>query len=628
HVRFIPEDQVDPESLAHHVRQGHTVVYFPEPLSPFAGRFRKISVAFEVSCPRAVLAVQGTGPWPLSRRTFSGKRHWFSPVRLSAVPLDPDGGHDAWTLQDGLGRAMMASQTLDTTLWNALLGAAQHHGRRKVVLEDENGQRLNYGQLIFKAILLGRLLEPQTRTGERVGLMLPTTVGTVVTFFAFQAGGRVPTMLNFSNGPETILATCRTAQVRLLVTSRLFIQKARLFDLMDALAELNIVYLEDLRSSVTPGILLYAWWFSHVTRWGRKPVSGDAEAVVLFTSGSEGIPKGVVLSHNNLLANAKQVFIRFDLGPADVILHVLPMFHAFGLTVATLVPLLAGMRIFCYPSVLDYRTVPKMAWKAGATLLAGTDTFLKGYGRMADPIDFAALRYCFAGAETLRASTRNLWMEKFGIRILEGYGATETAPVLSVNAPEAYRCGCVGRMLSGIEWKLQPVSGLKNGGRLFVRGPNVMLGYLLSHAPGVLQSLWTGIDPGWYDTGDVVQVDTHGFVSILGRVKRFAKIAGEMVSLAAVESVAMEEWPDSLHAAVVVADPQRGETLVMVTEDRKVNRLTFAKALKERGLSLLLLPFRFVYHDSLPVLASGKLDFIQLEIFVREGKNNMDTTDS
>ncbi|MBF0132253.1 MAG: AMP-binding protein [Magnetococcales bacterium] len=624
-ILFFAEEQVDPQQVIQHVRQGKTAVYFPEPLSPSGGHFRKISQTFDGDCPRAVLAVMGSPFHPDATSPCYRKRFYFPPIRLSVVLLDPNlpGLHGPRQLRDALGRAMVTSHTLGETVWGALLQSARLHGHGKIILDDENGQQLNYKKLIFKAILLSRLLESRTAPGKTVGILLPTTVGAVVTFFALQVGGRIPTILNFSSGPDTVLTTCQTAQVRLILTSRLFIQKARLQPVLDALADLEILYLEDLKPAVTPRMLFHAWWFSHFPHQAAQPVGGHAPAVVLFTSGSEGKPKGIVLSHSNLLANVAQVFTRLQLSPHDVILNVLPMFHAFGLTMTTLAPLLAGMRVFCHPATLDYRAIPKIAWKIRATVMVGTDTFLKGYGRMAEPEDFASLRYCFAGAEPLRPATQTLWIEKFGIRILEGYGATETAPVLAVNAPEACRSGSVGTLLPGITWKLEPVAGVEIGGRLLVHGPNIMLGTMLENAPGTVVPPQVNNHPGWYDTGDVVRVDDDGFVWIIGRAKRFAKIGGEMVSLAQVEAVALDEWPESLHGVVAIANAQKGEALVMVTTEKNANRQSFSKILQIRGLSMLLLPTRFIYHDTLPLLASGKLDLVTLQQWAQEGENNI-----
>ncbi|MBF0414558.1 MAG: AMP-binding protein [Magnetococcales bacterium] len=617
-IHFVAEERVDPLLLAQAINHGHTVVYSPEPLSPTSGWLRNITLSYDVSCPRGVMAVEGSERWPFSPNTTYSKRCWLPKIDLTVVTLDAQVDQGARYLQEGLGRAKLASLSLGTTVWQALITAAHRHGRGRVILEDEQGQRLGYGGLFFKVILLSGLLKSRIGLETRVGVMLPTTVGAVLTFFALQVCGRTPVMLNFSLGPNTIVATCRIARIRVVVTSRQFVQKANLSSVIDAMTGLDILYLEDVRPAVTPWKLLHAWFFSHFPR-GVADKMQEA-AVVLFTSGSEGTPKGVVLSHTNLLANVTQIVSRFDLGARDTLLSVLPMFHAFGLTVGTLAPLLAGMRVYCHPAVLDYRAVPRLAWKVGATVLAGTDTFLRGYGRMAQPSDFLSIRYCFAGAEPLRAATSTLWMEKFGIRILEGYGATETAPVLAVNGPEGHCAGSVGRLLPGVRWRLRSIPGVVEGGGLMVSGPNIMMGYVREDNPGVVQPPQAEEGVGWYDTGDVVRVDAAGFVWILGRSKRFAKIGGEMISLAQVEVVAADAWPDGLHGVVAIADPKRGEILVMVTDDRTMTRQSFTQALKNRGLSSLLLPSRFIYCDGLPVLASGKLDWVKLaQLVIEEG---------
>ncbi len=353
--------------------------------------------------------------------------------------------------------------------------------------------------------------------------------------------------------------------------------------------EVTILYLEDIRATISRGDKIRALVRPRAPLVHRAP---NDPAAILFTSGSEGAPKGVVLSHRNMLANVAQVAARIDFGRTDKVFNVLPVFHAFGLTAALVLPLVSGVPVFLYPTPLHYRIVPELVYGTNATALFGTDTFLAGYARSSNAYDFRSLRYVVAGAEPVKDATRRIYMEKFGLRILEGYGITETGPVLALNTPMFNRFGTVGRLLPGMESRLEPVPGVEDAGRLMVRGPNVMLGYVRAENPGV-------IDPppgGWHDTGDIVSIDTEGFIAIKGRAKRFAKIAGEMVSLAAIEAVAAELWPESASAVTSLPDARRGEKLVLVTERADATRAAFQSFAKSKGMADLAIPGRGVRH--------------------------------
>jgi acyl-[acyl-carrier-protein]-phospholipid O-acyltransferase / long-chain-fatty-acid--[acyl-carrier-protein] ligase len=258
--------------------------------------------------------------------------------------------------------------------------------------------------------------------------------------------------------------------------------------------------------------------------------------------------------------------------------------------------------------------VAELIYAVNATIMFGTDTFLAGYARSAHAYDFRSLRYILAGAEPVKESTRRIYMEKFGLRILEGYGVTETAPVLAINTPMFNKFGTVGRLMPGMEARLEPVPGVEEGGRLYVSGPNVMLGYVRAENPGVIERP----PEGWHDTGDIVTIDAEGFIAIKGRAKRFAKIGGEMISLAAVEALAAELWPDVVSGVATVPDTRKGERLVLVTNKTDAKRsdlLAFARA---RGASEMMVPTEVLTLDKLPLLGSGKIDNIALTNFVRE----------
>ena len=465
--------------------------------------------------------------------------------------------------------------------------------------------------------VLGRKIAGFTQPGEKVGLLLANAVATAVTFFALQAVGRVPAMLNFTAGLANMRAACTAAEVKTVLTSRAFIERGNLEDVAEGLAEqVELVYLEDLRDRI--GLMdkllgALAARLSGVVE-GMRGGSPDDPAVGLFTSGSEGTPKGVVLSHKNLLANRYQLTARVDFNSSDVVFNTLPVFHSFGLNGGMLVPLMSGVKIFMYPSPLHYRIVPELVYDTNATIMFGTDTFLSGYSRVAHPYDFYSVRYVFAGAEKVKDATRKAWMDNFGVRILEGYGATETAPVLATNTPMHFRVGTVGRLLPGIDHRLEDVPGIDEGSKLVVRGPNVMLGYLRAENPGVLEPT----EDGWYDTGDIVDVDPEGYVTILGRAKRFAKIGGEMVSLGAVEAQVNELWPGFMHAVVAIDDERKGEQLVLLTDCAEAEREALSADARERGIPGLMLPRTIVIRDAIPVLGTGKVDYVGVKAVVEE----------
>lgn len=517
-------------------------------------------------------------------------------------------------LYDVMSELIFSTSDIDRTLFGALLDAADRHGRGAAVVEDIVREPLSYGRLIAGSLALGRALKPYARQGETVGLLLPNVNGAAVSFFAMQATGRVPAMLNYTAGLANLSAACTAADIRTIVSSRAFVDKAKLDDVVAALgADRRIVWLEDVRAGIGTWARLHALIasrFAHRTH-ARLRIGPASPACVLFTSGSEGVPKGVALSHRNLLANLAQLGARIDFSPADVVLNALPVFHSFGLTGGFLLPVLNGIRTVLYPSPLHYRIVPALAYDANATVLFGTDTFLSGYARMANPYDFYSLRYIFAGAEKVRDATRAVYADKFGLRIMEGYGATEAGPAITINTPMHFRAGSVGRLLPAIEARLDPVPGIDGEGgtvgRLAIRGPNVMAGYYKVDAPGVLQPP----EDGWHDSGDIVQLDAAGFVTIRGRAKRFAKIGGEMISLPAVEGYAAAAWPGD-HAVVTRPDARKGEQLVLFTTHAGAGASGLLAWAKANGVAEIAVPRDVRVVEALPVLGTGKIDYVRL----------------
>ncbi|MCB5185826.1 bifunctional acyl-ACP--phospholipid O-acyltransferase/long-chain-fatty-acid--ACP ligase [Methylobacillus gramineus] len=604
---------------------GESVMIFPEGRITLTGSLMKVYAG-----PAFVAAKTGATILPV--RIMGAARSWFGrlgsdyphqllpkitlsiqPPTHIAMPEAPTakvrrrmaGEHMQRIMQDML----FTSQPI-TTIYSAFIDAVNTYGKRTKVVEDVQMLEENYGDLLKKSLALGRLVEKVTQQNETVGVLMPNVTNTVCLIFGMSAMQRIPAMLNYTAGTSGMQNACTAAAISTVITSRKFLEAAKLTEAVGKLQQLNIVYLEDLRSQFTlPDklwLMAYAIWLPSRIEKNRNP---DAPAAVLFTSGSEGKPKGVVHSHRSIMSNIAQIRAVIDFSHKDKFMMALPLFHAFGFSCGGIMPLVCGSKVFIYPSPLHYRVIPEVVYDRGCTVIFGTSTFLGNYARFAHPYDFYKMRYVVAGAEKLSSEVRKLWIEKFGIRILEGYGATECAPVLAVNTPMAHLAGTVGTLLPSLNYKLTPVPGIEEGGLLHVKGPNVMLGYYLHDQPGKLQPP----PDGWYDTGDIVNIDPNGFVTICGRVKRFAKIAGEMVSLETVEQLANTASPEHQHAATTQTDIQRGENIVLYTTDSNLSREPLAIAAKKLGASELAIARKIIVVKSLPVLGTGKTDYVCLK---------------
>ena len=504
------------------------------------------------------------------------------------------------------------ARAAERPVFDALLDASEKYGAKKLILEDQERNPLSYTDLIRASFALGRKIAQITSPGENVGVLLPSSSGVVVTFFALHAFGRVPTMLNFTSGLRNLRAACALAKVKTVLTAHRFIEQGKLHDIVDTLeSQAKIVYLEDVRAKIGLSDKLFAAAAGLAPRRFRKAAKPSDPGVVLFTSGSFGAPRGVVLSQANLCANVEQVAAHIDLDPNWVMFNPLPTFHCFGLTGGVLLPLLTGMKAFEYPSPLHTKQIPPLIRETGASILLATDTFVNQYARSAERDELSGLQFIVCGAEKVREETHNLIAERFGdVPVLEGYGATEASPVIAVNKPLDNRRGTVGGLLPGMETRLEPVEGIPGGGKLYVRGPNVMAGYL---------ALGGGLEPpvdGWHDTGDVVSITDDGWVKIKGRVKRFAKVGGEMVSLTAAEDLACAVWPDCRHAVISLPDSKKGERLVLVTDRRDADAAPLIAHAQSIGAPEIAVPRKIIRVPEIPVLGTGKTDYVALQRIV------------
>lgn len=623
-VKIYPMDPTNPlalKQLITELKNNQKCIIFPEGRITVTGSLMKVYegagvVAVNAGANILPIRIDGAQYSKFSYLKNKFKTKMFPRIKITILPptkivLDEKdkGGEKRRKIGDQLYNIMTSmifkSSPVDVNIFKSLLDAEKLHGSKHYIAEDIARQPINYKNFLIKSYVIGEAVKDNFPE-KNIGLMLPNSVINALVFFGLQFAEKVPAMINFTQGKSQILSCVKTAEISTVITAKKMVVMLKMQDLIKALEEagINIVYLEDFQKKI--GIFTKLSGFTDfIIRAVPRTLPADP-CTILFTSGSEGVPKAVMLSHKNLQANRFQIASFFSFNTRDILFNALPMFHSFGLGIGTVMPILSGIKVFFYPSPVHYKIVPELVYDSNSTILCGTDTFFNGYAKQANPYDFYNVKYAIVGAEKLKDSTYYQWMEKFGVRVLEGYGVTEASPVISVNTPMYQKRGTVGRFLPDIEYKLENVPGIEKGGRLWIKGKNIMMGYLKD---GKI----TGIDNGWYDTGDIVDVDENGFVTILGRAKRFAKIGGEMVSLTAVENVINNYLNEIPSAVVSVPDEKKGEQLILVTEKENLDLKNMLEYFKEKQYSELWVPKKVIYTEALPLLGTGKIDYVKIK---------------
>ncbi len=628
-AKLLPIDTKNPfamKSLIAAISKGEKCAVFPEGRITVTGSLMKIyegpgMVADKADAQILPIRIEGAQYSPFSRLQGKVRIRWFPKISLTIlepqkikVPKNLYGRQRRKFIGEKLyhimSDIMFYGSDYNKTLFQTLLEQVDIHGCKHVVLEDASRQKWHYGRLLTGIFILEDKLNRLVTPKARVGVMLPNVLGNVVTFFALQACRQVPAMINFSTGVINLVHTCQISGVKIIITSHKFIEMANLSKSIETIEKekIQVIYLEDITAQINVFDKLCGYFKQLFVTKIEQNNPADT-AVILFTSGSEGLPKAVALSHKNILANCLQVAARVDFGPQDIVFNSLPMFHSFGLTIGTLLPLFNGIKVFLYHNPLHYKVVPELVYQVDATIMFSTDSFLNAYARFAPSYNFYSIKYLFAGAEKLRDETRKIWLEKYGVRIFEGYGITETSPVLAVNTMMHNKPGTVGRLLPGIEYKIQKVSGINDGGKLIVKGPNIMQGYISKKNSNILDYL----PNGFYDTGDIVSVDEEGFITIKGRVKRFAKIAGEMISLTFIEECLYSLWPDHHHAVISRSKKNRGEELILITDKADATQEELRNYAKSHGIPIIFIPKTIKVTKNIPLLATGKVNYLELQ---------------
>lgn len=626
------------EALRHAIdliKQGEIVCIFPEGELSRTGILLRLKRGYEVIARGAdapVVPVWLDQLWGSIFSYYGGKYFTKLPRRIPypvlvafGEPMKADEADIATVRQKMLElgeKCYEERPILETNLAEACLRGLKHKQFQEAIIEGTDHSTLTHGMTLAAGIALSRFVR-KTCKGARVAAVLPNSKGAVIANLAIMLSGKVPVNMNFTAGHSALESAIRIAELQEAITAEAFIKKYPDFPFPK-----TVLKLEEIMPRLKTRIILWRAlvfllpWRVLTLLLGIPREGGHKEAVVLFTSGSAGEPKGVVLSHRNVLGNVTQFSMMVNLTQADSILACLPFFHSFGCTVTLWFPLIEGIRLVTYPNPLDTVKNAALIERYRITMLLATPTFLRGYVRRAEPAQLKSLTLVVTGAEKLPKEVAAAFKERFGKDVMQGYGLTETSPVVSACLPEppsrpgdsvqpSSREGSVGKLAPGLAAEIrEPDTGavlsLHATGMLWLRGPNIFEGYL--NDPKRTADV---IQDGWFKTGDLARFDEDGFLFIEGRLSRFSKIGGEMVPHETVETKITEvlQLPhdERVIAITGVPDEAKGEALVLLSA-RDIDMGDLRKKLSDAGMSNLWIPKKIQRVEAIPVLGTGKLD--------------------
>ncbi len=613
------------------LRQGHVVCIFAEGtisrignLLPFKSDFEKVVEGLNVP----IIPVHLDGLWGSVFSFKGGKFFWKWPEKLPyPVTVSFDQPLPSPATAQAVRQAVMElgsnaveyRRTTHDLLHLRFIKTAKRRWS-SFCMTDSSGKEMTFGQTLVGSLLLARWIQKQWPDDKMVGILLPSSIGGALANIAVLLAGKVSVNINFTSGKEGMASAIQQCNIRLTLTSRMFLSKANI-EKME-----GMVFIEDLFKQITPfqkfltlvsSFLLPSWLISILMRHGKQ--TPNDLATVIFSSGTTGTPKGVMLSHHNIISNIEGVIQIFSLTKGDRIMGVLPFFHSFGFTVALWLPLISGFGAVYHANPMDAATIGQMVSQYKATILISTPTFYGVYLRKCSVQEFSSLRYAMTGAEKLREQFARAFKEKYGIDLLEGYGCTEMSPVISVNIPNVLvgqelqigsKFGMGGHPIPGVAVKVvDPETGnplpYNQEGLLLVKGHNRMIGYL-----GQPEKTKEAIKDGWYITGDIGSIDSDGFIRITDRLSRFSKIGGEMVPHSKVEETINQICGDYPCVVTSIPDEQKGERLVVLYTHKELKPDDLWGELCKKDIPKLWIPKRenFYHIETIPTLGTGKVN--------------------